>query len=246
MKLFKPAMLQKNLLTKKYMSIITLVMLSGISIISAAHAQPTGYDKISFSVKVGQEIDNDEVQARLYKKAQASSAKALAEELNTAINHALSIAKRYPSVSVNTGRQSTDPRYDENNQIIGWTGEVYLQVKSTDMKAASQLIAELQDSLVIGDIDFGVSEQRKDTIESQLKIRASYAFQEQAKSLANAWGASNYRLLNINLTANGHYQPMAMSRSAAPSMLTSVPAQNFEAGNSRISVTANGSVELVR
>ncbi|MGB2139030.1 MAG: hypothetical protein ACPHVZ_01585, partial [Psychrobacter sp.] len=70
---------------------------------STAHAEPSGYDQLTFETQVKEDIANDEVRASLYKKAQASDAKALATTLNTSINRALAIAKRYPSVTVSTG-----------------------------------------------------------------------------------------------------------------------------------------------
>ena len=63
---------------------------------STAHAEPSGYDQLTFETQVKEDIANDEVRASLYKKAQASDAKALATTLNTSINRALAIAKRYP------------------------------------------------------------------------------------------------------------------------------------------------------
>lgn len=232
----------------KRVGIMALTFASGLCISLASHAEPTGYDQLSFSTEVSHEVSNDEVQASLYKKAQAKTAKDLAIQLNTAINQAMLTAKRYPSVSVSTGQQNTYPRYDKSDKIIGWTGEAYIQVKSTDMEAASQLIAELQDSLVMGGINFGVSEQRQTEIETQLKARASKAFQEQANSLARTWGASGYRLIDVTLSTNGHYQPLAMGRmyAMADAQAVPAPAQNFESGNSSISVTANGKIELVR
>lgn len=232
----------------KHISVMALAFASGLGISLASHAEPTGYDQLSFSTEVSHEVSNDEVQASLYKKAQAKTAKDLAVQLNTVINQAMTTAKRYPSVTVSTGQQNTYPRYDKNDKIIGWTGQAYIQVKSTDMDAASQLIAELQDSLVMGSINFGVSNQRQTEIETQLKAHASKAFQEQANSLAHTWGASGYRLVDVSFTTNGHYQPMAMGRmyAVAEAQATPAPAQNFESGNSSISVTANGKIELVR
>ena len=106
---------------------------------STAHAEPSGYDQLTFETQVKEDIANDEVRASLYKKAQASDAKALATTLNTSINRALAIAKRYPSVTVSTGQQHTYPRYDKNDKIIGWTGQANIDLKSTDFTATSQL-----------------------------------------------------------------------------------------------------------
>ncbi len=218
-----------------------------LTIGSTAHAEPTGYNQLTFSSEVKSEIANDEVRASLYKKVQASDAKTLARQLNTAINAATTIAKRYPTVTVSTGQQRTYPRYDKNDKIIGWTGQANIDLKSTDFTATSQLIADLQETLVMDSLNFGVSEAKKDELERQLMSRASKAFQEQAQSLTAAWGAKGYRVINVNLNTGQNYpRPVYGTMMKAEAMSSSVPSQNFESGDSTITVSANGTIEMVK
>ncbi|WP_435978509.1 SIMPL domain-containing protein [Psychrobacter sp. DM4] len=231
------------LTTKTIMATGSALLLTAM--MSHAHAEPTGYDQISFQTEVKEEIANDEVRASLYKKAQATDIKTLATTLNTSINRALAIAKRYPTVTVSTGQQSTYPRYDKNDKIIGWTGQANIDLKSTDFTATSQLIADLQETLVMNNLNFGVSEIKKDALEQKLMTDASRAFQQQAKNLTRAWDAQSYRVVTVNLnTGNNNFpRPMYNSMRAADAE-SSIPSQNFESGNSTISVTANGTIEL--
>lgn len=216
------------------------------AMIGSAHAEPTGYDQLTFQTEVKEEVQNDEVRATMYKKAQASDAKTLATTLNTSINNAMKIAKRYPSVTVSTGQQRTYPRYDKNDKIIGWTGQASIDLKSTDFVATSQLIADLQQTLVMENLNFGVSDAKKDALEQKLMTDASRAFQQQAKNLTRAWDARGYRVVTVNLnTNNNNYpRPMYSMRAESVAMDSAVPNQNFESGNSTISVTANGTIEL--
>jgi len=216
------------------------------AMIGNAHAEPAGYDQLTFQTEVKEEVQNDEVRATMYKKAQASDAKTLATTLNTSINNAMKIAKRYPSVTVSTGQQRTYPRYDKNDKIIGWTGQASIDLKSTDFVATSQLIADLQQTLVMENLNFGVSDAKKDALEQKLMTDASRAFQQQAKNLTRAWDARGYRVVTVNLnTNNNNYpRPMYSMRAESAAMDSAVPSQNFESGNSTISVTANGTIEL--
>ena len=215
------------------------------AMIGSAHAEPTGYDQLTFQTEVKEEIQNDEVRATMYKKAQASDAKTLATTLNTSINNAMKIAKRYPSVTVSTGQQRTYPRYDKNDKIIGWTGQANIDLKSTDFAATSQLIADLQQTLVMENLNFGVSDAKKDALEQKLMTDASRAFQQQAKNLTRAWDARGYRVVTVNLNTGSNYpRPMYSMRAESAAMDSAVPSQNFESGNSTISVTANGTIEL--
>ena len=242
--------MKNTILDNKWLNktaIASSVALLLTAIMSSAHAEPTGYDQLSFQTEVKEEIANDEVRASLYKKAQAYDAKTLATTLNNSINKALAIAKRYPTVTVSTGQQSTYPRYDKNDKIIGWTGQANIDLKSTDFAATSQLIADLQETLVMNNLNFGVSEIKKDALEQKLMTEASRAFQQQAKNLTRAWDARSYRVVTVNLnTGNNNYpRPMYSSMRAADAE-SSVPSQNFESGNSTISVTANGTIELTK
>ena len=238
--------MKNNLLNKTIAASGALCLLTAM--MGNAQAETTGYDQLSFQTEVKEEVANDEVRASLYKKAQAADAKSLATQLNNSINKALGIAKRYPSVTVSTGQQSTYPRYDKNDKIIGWTGQANIDIKSTDFAATSQLIADLQETLVMNNLNFGVSNSKKEAIEQKLMTDASRAFQQQAKTLTRAWDARSYRVVTVNLNTNNNNYPRPMygMRAESVSMDNAVPSQNFESGNSTISVNANGTIELVK
>ena len=238
--------MKKVLINKAALAAGTAALLTAM--MGSAHAEPTGYDQLTFQTEVKEEVQNDEVRASMYKKAQASNAKTLATTLNTSINNAMKIAKRYPTVTVSTGQQRTYPRYDKNDKIIGWTGQASIDLKSTDFAATSQLIADLQETLVMENLNFGVSDAKKEALEQKLMTDASRAFQKQAKNLTRAWDARGYRVVNVNLNTGSNYprpmySAMNMKVQAADA---SVPSQNFESGNSTISVTANGTIELTK
>lgn len=151
-------------------------------------------------------------------------------------------------MTVSTGQQRTYPRYDKNDKIIGWTGQASIDLKSTDFAATSQLIADLQQTLVMENLNFGVSDAKKDALEQKLMTDASRAFQQQAKNLTRAWDARSYRVVTVNLNTGSNYpRPMYSAMNMkAESVSDSVPSQSFESGNSTISVTANGTIELTK
>ncbi|GAA0313626.1 SIMPL domain-containing protein [Psychrobacter aestuarii] len=227
-----------------------LLTVSGAALLAAmtmgsAQAETTGYNQISFQSEVKSEVANDEIRASLYKQAQATNAKSLATTLTNSINKAMMIAKRYPTVTVTTGQQQTYPRYDKNNKITGWTGQANVELKSSDFEATSQLIAELQSDMMMNNLSFGVSDSKKAEVEKKLMVEASKDFQNQAREMTTAWGARGYRIVSVNLNKGTNYPvPMYRSMAKAEMMDASVPSQNFESGNSTVSVTANGTIEL--
>ncbi|MGB3110071.1 MAG: SIMPL domain-containing protein [Psychrobacter alimentarius] len=237
--------MKTTLLNQAALTTGTALLLTAM--MGGAHAETTGYDQLTFQAEVKEEVQNDEVRASLYKKAQATDSKTIASTLNTTINNAMRIAKRYPSVTVSTGQQSTYPRYDKNDKIIGWTGQANIDLKSTDFAATSQLIADLQETLVMDNLTFGVSDTKKDALEQKLMTDASRAFQQQAKNLTRAWDARGYRVVNVNLNTGSNYpRPMYSAMAMKAESADAVPRQNFESGNSTISVTANGTIELTK
>ncbi|WP_019673957.1 SIMPL domain-containing protein [Psychrobacter lutiphocae] len=223
-----------------------IVTLGSVALLSLnAQAEPTGYNQISFSVDASQEVENDEITATLYKQVQANSPKQLATELNTAIDQALTTAKGYPNVIATTGTQHTYPKYNKDNEITGWTGSVSINLKSNDFASTSELIATLQQNLVIQNIQFGVSENKQDQVEKELIKKASLDFKQQAKSLTETWDMSGYQVINVSINTNGGYQPRPIMMMRDASAKSGVPSQNFEGGNTRLSVTASGTIELL-
>lgn len=209
----------------------------------------TNYNHISFNSEVRHEIANDQMRATLKKTAQAKDAASLAKELNSSINAAMQIAKRYPEVQVSTGRQSTYPRYDEknNNKIIGFTGSASLDLTSHNFEKSSQLIADLQSIMVMESLDFEVSDKVREHEEKQLQSKAIKRFQDEAQNIATAFGATGYKIVNVQLGSGNHYyaRPVAMAASLK-SMDSSIEAQSFESGNTTLSYTTSGTIELLK
>ncbi len=79
-------------------------------------------------------------------------------------------------------------------------------------------------------------------------MEASRNFQRQAQTLLPVWGAKGYQLVSLEFSQGGDYRAaraygsvMMLEASSAK-----VADQNFQAGDSTITVTANGTVQLVK
>ena len=90
-----------------------------------------------------------------------------------------------------------------------WRGRAEVRLESTDFKAASQLVSELQQNFQTQSISFSVSDAQRKKVENELMVEASKNFQQRAQALAQAWNKSGYNLVNINLnTSNYGGQPV--------------------------------------
>jgi predicted secreted protein len=171
----------------------------------------------------------------------------LAVQITQLMNQAMASAKKYPQVKVETGSQTTYPIYDnDSRKLKEWRGRAEIQIESTDFKAASQLVSELQQSFQTQSINFSVSDAQRKKVENELMVEASKNFQQRALTLSQAWNKSGYNLVNLNLNTNNSYpQPIMMRASMAKfSGAEAADAQDVAAGESKITVNANGTIQL--
>lgn len=225
----------------KKIAIATLLSMMSLSAFAEQH-----YNQISFSTQIEKTLPNDELRATLSKTAQANDVKTLANTLNTAINYATTLAKKYPDVKVATGRQHTYPRYNSAGKIIGHTGEVSINITSQNFDQASELIAELQESMTIDGLEFSVSDTTKQKHKKAIMSEAIANFRQEASFVSREFGANDYRLIKVELNhadiMSSDTRPMAMMAVAEQK----VARQAFEAGDSRISYQVSGVIELTK
>lgn len=212
-----------------------------------SHANDTlNYNIVNISAEASRDISNDEMHAALYIEKTHKQPSELATQINQLMNQAVDTARKYPSVKIETGNQTSYPIYDnDNRKLKEWRGRAQIRLKSGDFKAASQLISELQQNFQTESINFAVSDAKRKKVENELMIEASKNFQQRAQSLAQAWNKSGYQLVNVNLNTNNysnHPVPrLAMMKAAA---MDAVPEQEMAAGESKMTVNANGAIQF--
>ena len=232
----------------RYLTLSTLVLASAFS--ATAFAQPNeqlNYNVINVQAEAARKVSNDEMHAVLYIEKSNKQPAELASQITQLMNQAMALAKKYPQVKVETGSQTTYPIYDnENRKLKEWRGRAEIQIESTDFKAASQLIGELQQNFQTQSINFSVSDVQRKKVENELMVEASKNFQQRAQMLSQAWNKSGYNLINLNLNTNNQYpQPIMMRASMAKfSGAEAVDAQDVAAGESKITVNANGAIQF--
>ena len=207
------------------------------------------YNHVDFQVDVAQQTANDQLNATLSTELNDADPAVLAQQLSEAINDAQKKAAAFPTVKVSTGNQQTWPVYSEgltsSNKLKGWRGHAELRLETKDFKAAGQLIALLQSRLQLNGISFSVADNTRRSIEGQLSQQAIAAFRARAELIRDAWNAKSYRMVSMNINSAGNNQgmrPMFMVKSAMAS--ASAPAQDFSGGDTPLTVTVSGTIEL--
>ncbi|WP_180183392.1 SIMPL domain-containing protein [Acinetobacter sp. YH01020] len=225
----------------------TVLLASSLGLAAATQAaDPLNYNIVNIQADATRQVSNDQMHAVLYIEKSNKQPAELATQINQLMTQAVNTARKYPAVKIETGSQSTYPIYDnDSRKLKEWRGRAEVRLESTDFKAASQLVSELQQNFQTQSISFSVSDAQRKKVENELMVEASKNFQQRAQTLSQAWNKSGYNLVNINLnTSNYGGQPvprMAMMKAASAD---AIPEQEMAGGESKITVSANGSIQF--
>lgn len=211
----------------------------------AAHAEEACSSQcIEFQSSASRQVENDLLLATLSLRLDAPTPAEVARKLNTGLNGALRLAAGYAGVRLRSGNQQTQPVYGKNDRIVGWRGQAELQLESRDFKSAAELIGRLQDSLQLTRLGFALAPETQRSQENQVIQDALAAFRERAETIRKSLGASDYRVVRLSVQQGGQpgYPMLAMR---AKAMDDSMPTPDFAAGDSQMSITVNGVIELL-
>ncbi len=232
-------------LRRSHLSAIVLTIMTTLSS-AASFAEAPEHRIISLQADTSREVQNDQMQATLYAELNHSNPTVLAKQTAQIMNQAMGLAKNYATVRVSNGAQNTYPIYSEKNKLTGWRSRAEIQLKTSDFKAGSELIAQLQSNMQLEGVNFSVSSEQRMKVENELLTEVSNIFRERSSQLQRAWGAAKYELVNLNINSSSDEpRPYAMMRSAKFEMASdAVAPQTIQSGNSRVRISANGSIQL--
>ena len=230
------------------LALTTLLIGTAMSTMTmAAENDALNYNIVNVQADATRQVSNDEMHAVLFLERSNKQPAELSAQITQYMNQAMAIAKKYPQVKVETGAQSTYPIYDNDNQKLKeWRGRAEVKIESKDFKAASQLINELQQTLQTQSINFAVSDEQRKKVENELMVEVSKNFQQRAQILTQTWNKSSYNLVNLNINTSSAYPQPIFAARAAMSKFEAADAggQNMAAGESKITVNANGTIQF--
>ena len=227
--------------------VATLLAVGAASTAFAQQNESLNYNIVNVQAEATHEVSNDQMHAVLYIEKSHKQPAELASQINQLMSQAIATARKYPQVKVETGSQTTYPIYDnDSRKLKEWRGRAEVRVQSTDFKAASQLVSELQQNFQTQSINFSVSDAQRKKVENELMIEASKNFQQRAELLSQSWNKSGYNLVNLNLNTINFYPQPVMMRGAMAKFadVEAAPVPDVAAGESKITVNANGTVQF--
>jgi predicted secreted protein len=206
-------------------------------------------DVVRLQAEASRDVDNDQMLVVLAAEAEGQNPAELAAVVNRKMADALKAANQAKGVKARSGNYQTSRlhRRDAGREVRpdGWQVSQELRLEASDFTAAAELVGKLQQSLVVRSMAMRLSPQARRAAEDQLVAEAIAAFQARAEVVCQSMKASGYRVreLSVGTSPTPGPRPMAMmaERAGAPPAPVAV-----EAGQSHISVTAAGAIQLER
>ncbi len=225
-------------------SLLAISMLASSPALLAA--SPGGYDQVSLSSEVREELPLDRMQVVLYTEAEGRDPAKLASTITNTLNAALKRARQQAGVQVSLGNRHSYPVHDsEGRRITGWRERAEIQLSGADFPAISQLTGELLASLQFGSLNFTLSPEQRSKAEDRLMGQLIERFGQRAQLVSRALGASGYRLVSLNLDT-GSSGPVPMPRAYAMKAMdaAAMVAPEVEAGTTELVLRASGVIEV--
>ena len=197
---------------------------------------------VELAAEANRPAANDLVRATVFAEASGTTPGKLSKEVNGLIADALKTAKTYTDVKTQSGGTSTYPVYARDGKIDSWRMRSQLVLESRDSDAISELLGKLQATLGVASLVLQPSPETRRQVENDAMLDAIAAFKARAKVIADALGKP-YRIKQLAVHTNaGIVQPLM--RGAASAMLASSATMPVEAGESQISASVSGQIEL--
>ncbi len=215
-------------------------LLTGMLLYTTVQAATT----IDLTAEASRPAANDMVRATVFAEASGGNPAELARHVNQDITEGLKVIRAKPGVSVKSGRQSTFPVYGQNQKIESWRLHSELILESRDTAAVSELLGQLQQMrLAIGSVSQLPSPETRRKVEDEATRDAIDAFRQRAAVVAEVLGKP-YKIRHLSIQQSGQMPPLPIMRASRATAAEAAPPVPLEAGESLVTTTVSGQVEV--
>ena len=235
----------------KYLIVLSLMFITLLPITPARADNAASQNKgttVRVSATVSTQLANDQAVLDYRIEASGPNARALQRQVNTIANRAQKALAAFAGLKQQTtgrnlqamnhydkplGRQVRDGwRLLQNEQIIG-----------SDVQAVVNWVEKIEKAgAYMQRLSFTVSEQRSRAATDSLRMQAIRTFRTKAAAMADALGATSFRIVSLHSDERQPPAPMVKRGVMALSAAESAPSMN--SGESRLSVTVSGEILL--
>lgn len=199
---------------------------------------------VDLSAEASRAAPNDLARATLFAEAVGNAPGEAATKVNASIGEAIATAKKYARVKVQTGGTHTYPVYAKAGRIESWRMRSEMVIESSDTASLSELIGKLQGNLGVSGVTLAPAPETRRKAETDATLDAIAAFRARAAVVADALGKP-YRIKHLSIGNQGFRPPVQMLRSAPMAASMEASPLPVEAGESMVSVSVNGQIEIV-
>jgi predicted secreted protein len=203
----------------------------------------TGH-QVHFSISASERVDNDEVEVHFQHTAQAASGEAVMQQINQAMQQALSLLKPHSELSVQTGTYQVHPVYNKQRLISHWQGQQSLFVTSQNLPGLVKILSQIEPHLNYQGMRFQLSEQSRQAQLIRLTQRALADYRQQAQRIANSFDAPRFQLLETRVHTQANSTPLRTPYLQAARAMSEAAAPALEAGHSELSIQVDGVLQL--
>lgn len=215
------------------------IVIGTLFVVDAAFAATT----IDLSAEASRAAPNDLARATLFAEATGTAPAEAARRVNALMSEAIATAKGQPKVKVQTAGTHTYPIYAKGGRIESWRMRSEMVLESPDTAALSELVGKLQTTLGVSGVSLSPSPDTRKKAEGDATLEAIAAFRANAKLVADALGKP-YRIKHLTIGSQGFQPPMPKFRAAPMAAAMEAAPMPMEAGESQVSVTVSGQIEL--
>ncbi|PKO90093.1 MAG: cyclic nucleotide-binding protein [Betaproteobacteria bacterium HGW-Betaproteobacteria-12] len=222
------------------LSPIAAALFAGSLLATTAQAGPL----IELSAEASRPAANDLLRASVYGEASGSNPAELARKINQDIAEALKLIRSHPTVTVKTGQQSTYPVYGQSQKVDSWRLRSELLLEAKDQATMSELLGKLQAMrLALGHLTQLPSPATRAVAEDEATRDAIRAFRARAGLIAEQFGKP-YKIKQLNVQQQGSQPPPVPMFRAAKTMMAEAAPMPIEAGDSLVTTSVSGQIEL--
>jgi predicted secreted protein len=202
----------------------------------------TLFNTVSLQAQAEREIPNDQMIVLLATEHEGSDTSGLTAKINTDMQWALGVIKKYSAVESQTKSYQTYPTY-RKQVVIGWRASQQIEIESVNIAELTELVGKLQEKLQVKQMSFVPTTETRVRIENELIEEAMQAFLARVEIVKKNMPDKNHRIINLNINAGGYRPPIVLAQRTMMKSMGMASAPAVEAGTSKVTVTVSGRVQ---
>ena len=224
----------------------SLLALSATATLAADPPVPSGVVALTASASV--EVTRDLMAVTLSATREGTDASSVQSALKQALDAALLEARgaaKPGQIDVRTGNFSMNPRYSPKGQLNGWQGTAELVIEGRDLTGIGQLAGRIQ-SMTIARVAQGLSREQREKAESGVTAQAIARYRAQAAEVTKQFGYTSYSVREVSVNGNEQGGPEPMMMRAKVFAAAADAPLPVEAGQTSVTVTVSGTVQMLK